>query len=112
MCILPWPAGRAPVDAGWPEPSLRAGTIGGVSRRDEGGSVLRIVDRPEHHEAPGACDWDGGARRRRDATAVHAARRFLRSGEAAGEECWRCEAAEADSPLGLCRSCRDELRTT
>lgn len=72
--------------------------------------VHRIVDRPEDHEAPGAWDWDRDARRRLDAAASSAARRFLHHG-AGDEACWRCEAAPAAGRLGLCGSCRDELRT-
>ncbi len=68
----------------------------------------RIVDRPEHHEAPGAFDWDRRARRRRDAAASDAARRFLHAG--GDDDCWRCEAAPAAGRLGLCPPCLDDLR--
>ena len=68
----------------------------------------RIVDRPEHHEAPGAYDWDRPARRRRDAAASDAARRFLDGG--ADETCWRCEVAAPAGSLGLCQPCLDDLR--
>lgn len=71
--------------------------------------VHRIVDHPDDHEAPGAWDWDSGARRRLDAAASSAARRFLEA-EAQAESCWRCEVAPAAGALGLCTPCLDELR--
>lgn len=74
--------------------------------------VRRIVDRPEHHDAPGAWDWAEAERRRRDTLASHAARRFLDSEPVAPEDCWRCEAAAAAEPIGLCSACLDELRET
>lgn len=90
---------------------MTAGTVSAVPRRRYG-SPVRIVDRPEHHEAPGAWEWDGSARQQRDHVASQAARRFLEVEQAADEDCWRCEAALAASPVGLCEPCLTELRTT
>jgi hypothetical protein len=72
--------------------------------------VHRIEDQPEHHEAPGAWDWDEAARRRRDAAAARAADRFLDTATAREEECWRCEVASASTEVGLCAVCLDDLR--
>ena len=84
----------------------------GVLRREADACVHRIVDRPEHHEAPGAWEWDRSSRQQRDAVASRAARRFLEVEPTAGEGCWRCEAAPAASPVGLCTPCLTELRST
>ena len=73
--------------------------------------VHRIVDRPEHHEAPGAWEWERTARQQLDAAASQAATRFLEV-EAQAEQCWRCEAAVAAGALGLCAPCLEELRAT
>jgi hypothetical protein len=71
--------------------------------------VRRIEDRPEHHEAPGAWEWDEQERRRRDARASRAADRFL-DASAVAEDCWRCEAASSTSRVGLCETCLADLR--
>ena len=75
-----------------------------------GDRLRRIVDRPEHHEAPGAYAWDRRARRRRDDAASSAAQRFLQRPATGDEECWRCEVAAAAGSLGLCQACLDDLR--
>lgn len=79
-----------------------------VEGRKAGRSPRRIVDRPEHHEAPGAFDWD--TRRQRDAEAEQAAERFLAATALGDQACWRCEAVAAAGPLGLCPPCHDALR--